>query len=104
MSQSEWEKKRDEAAKLLADNFYPDSKQWRSEDGNFYEGAKQGADWCRTEMLESQKELVQALENWLTWEAEQVRKSGPYVGEKITKLISDGNNALSNYKKKAGLE
>ena len=43
-----------------------------------------------------------ALENWLVFEREQIRKEGPYCGERITKLINEGEAALAKLKGQGG--
>lgn len=47
------------------------------------------------DLLRDQNELLRkALIDWLDWEAEQVKKYGPYVAEKINQLITAGRQAL----------
>jgi hypothetical protein len=40
------------------------------------------------------KRLRDALTAWVSWEDEQIRKDGPYVGKKINELIERARLAL----------
>lgn len=50
------------AAKKWCDEFYPDSKQWRSEDGNAYQGFLAGKRHERQAHAAELQELVDACE------------------------------------------
>jgi hypothetical protein len=62
MTPKSFAEERDFAAKESADKYYPDSKQWRSEDGNYYTGFNMGANWT----LESElvTKLVATLDDY----------------------------------------
>jgi hypothetical protein len=50
----------------------------------------------KNEMADEIKQLRGALEAWIEWEDEQIKKEGPYVGKAINALIIRGRLALKN--------
>lgn len=46
-------------------------------------------------LMKDARELREALNDWLLWEADQIEKEGGYVGKKINELIRNGNVRLA---------
>lgn len=61
---------------------------------------KIGFDFCYHLMLADLESIAKALENWHSWEQEQIKKEGPYIGKAINELIKNASEAIKNYREK----
>jgi hypothetical protein len=64
---------------------------------SWFDGAFWGAELAVALMLQHREgHLRNALQAWLDWEAEQIKKEGPYCGKKINELIAEGTAVLAS--------
>lgn len=46
---------------------------------------------------------IEVIENWIQWEREQIKKDGPYAGDKINSLIKSGEEFLNSLSTSGGV-